>query len=244
MGQSSPNATRQFMVSGFALLANVLYGEAYQYLEMSSDQVSNLGHPDMATDGQAIELRKQAQLPEDDPDRQALMDQLHELTVQVLNDITDGRRQPDAMQVFKRPRARMPCPSLTICIFPDMRTARVEESVALPDMLAHLLPQVSEMRRVSRHPRQLSGETCVICQDEYTSREYYRSLECGHVFHKRCIDKWCKKCGSLQCPCCRKNFMAEYMLEQVRVPSDEEALVYDTQDPVFCVSLDDQGGII
>ena len=43
---------------------------------------------------------------------------------------------------------------------------------------------------------------CSICINTYRTNEYKRILECGHVFHKRCIDKWIKIYNS--CPICRK----------------------------------------
>jgi hypothetical protein len=45
------------------------------------------------------------------------------------------------------------------------------------------------------------GSTCSICQDEYQIKEYKRELSCGHLFHKKCIDKWLKT--NLTCPFCR-----------------------------------------
>lgn len=49
------------------------------------------------------------------------------------------------------------------------------------------------------------GEKCVICLEKYKVNEYKRELKCGHVFHKKCIDKWFKKscCDNKSCPLCR-----------------------------------------
>ncbi len=47
----------------------------------------------------------------------------------------------------------------------------------------------------------LIGQICGICQEEYKLRQYKRELECKHVFHKKCIDKWFK--NSITCPVCR-----------------------------------------
>lgn len=44
---------------------------------------------------------------------------------------------------------------------------------------------------------------CPICMDEFCRGEYQRTLECSHVFHKKCIDKWFKK-DKNDCPMCRK----------------------------------------
>ena len=43
---------------------------------------------------------------------------------------------------------------------------------------------------------------CPICLDEFKKTEYYRILDCKHVFHKKCIDRWFKK-DKNDCPMCR-----------------------------------------
>jgi hypothetical protein len=49
---------------------------------------------------------------------------------------------------------------------------------------------------------ELAEESCPICLDSFTQGEYYRTLQCKHSFHKRCIDRWFKKDHS-DCPMCR-----------------------------------------
>ena len=44
--------------------------------------------------------------------------------------------------------------------------------------------------------------SCPVCLDDYTVGEYKRCLSCSHSYHKKCIDKWIKKCNT--CPECRK----------------------------------------
>lgn len=48
---------------------------------------------------------------------------------------------------------------------------------------------------------------CSICITDVASNEYIRELSCKHTFHKKCIDKWMKKCiideVELKCPMCR-----------------------------------------
>ena len=43
---------------------------------------------------------------------------------------------------------------------------------------------------------------CSICFDEITGKGQTK-LNCNHVFHEECIDKWFKR--SHQCPLCRKS---------------------------------------
>ena len=43
---------------------------------------------------------------------------------------------------------------------------------------------------------------CPICLENFKENEYYRTLECTHSFHKKCIDRWFRKDHS-DCPMCR-----------------------------------------
>lgn len=47
-------------------------------------------------------------------------------------------------------------------------------------------------------------EICVICQMEFEAGEACHALQCGHWYHKDCIDKWVRH-GSF-CPVCREAF--------------------------------------
>ncbi len=47
---------------------------------------------------------------------------------------------------------------------------------------------------------------CPICIEPFKENEFYRKLECGHCFHKRCIDRWFRKDHS-DCPMCRKKII-------------------------------------
>jgi hypothetical protein len=54
-----------------------------------------------------------------------------------------------------------------------------------------------------------NSESCSICLETYQEKTYKRQLDCSHNFHKKCIDKWLKKCISeenLHCPICRKQY--------------------------------------
>lgn len=45
------------------------------------------------------------------------------------------------------------------------------------------------------------NEQCSICHEKYIRGEYKRTLKCGHVYHRKCIDVWLKT--NVTCPCCR-----------------------------------------
>jgi len=50
------------------------------------------------------------------------------------------------------------------------------------------------------------SKCCSICQDNYKEGEYYRELcNCGHKFHKKCVDEWFYRSKTYSCPLCRKN---------------------------------------
>lgn len=65
-----------------------------------------------------------------------------------------------------------------------------------------ILSELGPYKRIQKDS-ELLGETCVICMDNYKLNEGYRTLNCGHKFHKKCIDKWLLN-GSVNCPICRK----------------------------------------
>lgn len=54
----------------------------------------------------------------------------------------------------------------------------------------------------SGHESIQNEDNCTICQNPYCENEAYRELECKHIFHKKCVDKWFKK-GHNKCPLCR-----------------------------------------
>jgi len=50
----------------------------------------------------------------------------------------------------------------------------------------------------------IENKTCPICQDKFENNEFYRKLDqCGHTFHKKCVDEWFFKSKCYSCPLCR-----------------------------------------
>ena len=47
----------------------------------------------------------------------------------------------------------------------------------------------------------LQDDICTICQDNIESGEVRRITQCGHYFHRNCIDTWLQ--GNVLCPTCR-----------------------------------------
>lgn len=66
-----------------------------------------------------------------------------------------------------------------------------------------MITELGPYRRVNKDSN-LTKEVCSICLDNFKECEGYRTLRCGHDFHKKCIDRWFLD-GSQECPMCRKN---------------------------------------
>ena len=49
---------------------------------------------------------------------------------------------------------------------------------------------------------------CNICFEQFKENQYKRDIKCGHLFHKKCIDKWINKYHKVNCPVCRENIFA------------------------------------
>lgn len=48
-----------------------------------------------------------------------------------------------------------------------------------------------------------TNNKCTICLDDFTEQTSVRKMDCNHVFHKKCIDKWLLE-YNYKCPMCRK----------------------------------------
>ncbi len=48
---------------------------------------------------------------------------------------------------------------------------------------------------------------CKFCLKSVTTNEYIRTLKCGHVFHRKCIDRWIFSLHNDTCPCCSKSIL-------------------------------------
>ena len=68
------------------------------------------------------------------------------------------------------------------------------------------IKHIGRYKRIKKTDKELLELTCPICIDLFKEGEYYRNLDCSHVFHKRCIDRWFIKDHS-ECPMCRKTII-------------------------------------
>lgn len=83
------------------------------------------------------------------------------------------------------------------------------KDVAKIDLLCEkfLLQKIKSSKSEKTHYNRISSNdqeiTCSICLDLFKEGLYKRTLTCGHVFHKKCIDKWITKDFQKTCPICR-----------------------------------------
>ena len=73
------------------------------------------------------------------------------------------------------------------------------------------LQKRKQIKEIGKYKKVTAGSellqtTCPICIDEFKENEFYRTLECNHKFHKRCIDRWFRK-DHCDCPMCRKKII-------------------------------------
>ncbi len=75
---------------------------------------------------------------------------------------------------------------------------------SLRDVTNHL-PKYRKIKEGDRLINEL--DVCSICHDNYKVNEFKRELNiCGHIFHKKCIDKWFLNNKNLECPLCRQSY--------------------------------------
>lgn len=52
--------------------------------------------------------------------------------------------------------------------------------------------------------------TCSICLEEYNKKDVIWKIQCGHIYHKKCIIEWTDK--KLICPLCRENLTNQLLI--------------------------------
>jgi len=66
------------------------------------------------------------------------------------------------------------------------------------------------------------GDECCICLDEYKKKSKVSRLECCHIFHKKCIEKWLLE--KPICPLCKFDIFEDIIV--VEDDSDIEERIY------------------
>ena len=71
---------------------------------------------------------------------------------------------------------------------------------------------MNKIQRVILTSSDFPIDDCSICLDVFKCRQHCARLQCGHVFHRQCIDSWLKM--QVHCPICRactgKTYISKY----------------------------------
>ena len=52
--------------------------------------------------------------------------------------------------------------------------------------------------------KNFENNECIICLEQMLVDHKVKILDCGHMYHYRCIDEWIKKKKEINCPLCSK----------------------------------------
>ena len=52
--------------------------------------------------------------------------------------------------------------------------------------------------------KNFDNNECIICLDAMLIKDKVRILECSHMYHYECINKWIEKKKQINCPICSK----------------------------------------
>ncbi|XP_076450154.1 E3 ubiquitin-protein ligase DZIP3-like [Babylonia areolata] len=87
-------------------------------------------------------------------------------------------------------------------VFTEMNALKKEKTPPSGKKAESTWQQCSSASGTSFKVRQGLEEECSICLVEFSAEMSY-ILDCGHNFHKQCIDRWVKDQGERTCPICR-----------------------------------------
>ena len=84
---------------------------------------------------------------------------------------------------------------------PDMFDAITEAGESLIDdrVIMNIKKNIKKYENINKN----INEVCVICLDEYCSKDNILILDCTHYYHSECLIDWFKKNPSYTCPLCR-----------------------------------------
>ena len=52
--------------------------------------------------------------------------------------------------------------------------------------------------------KEFENNECIICLEPMVMNDKVKILDCGHMYHYDCINKWIEKKGEINCPLCSK----------------------------------------
>ena len=72
------------------------------------------------------------------------------------------------------------------------------------DMRKSLKSMVKDLYNISLldYSNQLSNMSCSICLENFNKNNYILKLDCEHIYHHNCLNKWFK--NNINCPLCRR----------------------------------------
>ena len=71
-----------------------------------------------------------------------------------------------------------------------------------------LTKQESYQEIINNHDNENNNNNeCSICFERIDKKDYKKLQFCKHVFHKKCISKWCYSSEIPKCPLCRTNII-------------------------------------
>ena len=145
----------------------------------------------------------------------------------LMAEVFEGKRLVNHIDIVKKKWQK----GYTFYMFDDLRTLYVQQHIYVKDSIREVLKR-SSTRRQARSGRIEVNDACCICTDGYEPREYVRRLDCGHIFHGRCVDQWFRQSDRVSCPVCRRDFTREALAPRLRMPCPEELELMTTTQPV------------
>lgn len=52
--------------------------------------------------------------------------------------------------------------------------------------------------------KDFENNECIICLEPMIKKQFVRILNCGHMYHCDCINRWIEKKNEINCPLCSK----------------------------------------
>lgn len=77
------------------------------------------------------------------------------------------------------------------------------ESMEMQPTLEKTNNKVELEDSVKYDSKTMKNNKCCICLTKYNKKSIVNILNCGHIFHTKCIKEWV--CYKKECPVCRKN---------------------------------------
>ena len=126
---------------------------------------------------------------------------IHTLGRSTLND-EQGRRMPSPHGAVVDVQARVKRLRAELCSADEELEQVVGEKLKLPT--SELGADGNASLQNGTILEQLRGTLqCSICLDCYTTKNNIYATSCGHLYHKKCIER-CYKAGHLKCPLCKQ----------------------------------------